>query len=594
MAERPWVEAISVALAATLFSAIFNILNDCDETYNYWEPLHFISTWGDGGGFQTWEYSPSFALRSYLYLWLFGWPSFLSFSLGLPNWFAFLSVRILMGTLSIVSTTLLSVTVASYISESDLIRMEGLDVTTKRILFSFLFSLCHYLSPGYFLASTTLLPSGPSSSLTALMLAFWLRRQYFWAVGCVAITGLVVWPFAAILGLPLAVDMIIHKKLNYLVKSSILWALFLIPPLVAVDSFYYGRFVLAPLNIILYNLFPHSKQESGSASQLYGVEPSSFYIKNYILNQNVMCIFALLLSLHTIFRLVLWLLPTKKLLKTCNDKNKTSISQVSFKVCMCLLLWNGIFFLQAHKEERFLFPCYPLIAIASTIFILEFLPVFICKRINISFPIVVLCSFILLMSVSRISTLIRWYSSPMFLVRHLPVVPLQSHKPMLCMGRDWHLFPSRYFLPGGAERWDVGFVQSNFSGQLPGQFVRPAPGSVVSSSTRTDGNHFNSENLEEPDRFIRNETFKCSFMFDRDSPVAEREKLYISDVKTWYSYVNQSINEPTRCVLDLNFLNISSILNCRFLRAFYIPILSEKTKPNVALHILARFGNGFV
>nr|CAH8870540.1 unnamed protein product [Trichobilharzia regenti]CAH8870550.1 unnamed protein product [Trichobilharzia regenti] len=184
--------------------------------------------------------------------------------------------------------------------------------------------------------------------------------------------------------------------------------------------------------------------------------------------------------------------------------------------------------------------------------------------------------------------------SPMHLVKHLPVVPLQSHKPMLCMGRDWHLFPSRYFLPGGAERWDVGFVQCNFSGQLPGQFVQPAPSSVVGSSTRADGNHFNSENLEEPDRFISNETFKCSFMFDRDSPIAERERLYISDVKTWYSYVNQSINEPTRCVLDLNFLNISSVLDCRFLRTFYIPILSEKTKPDVALHILARFGNGFV
>ncbi|VDP97149.1 unnamed protein product, partial [Trichobilharzia regenti] len=310
MAERLWILPFKVAMSVTFFSVLFNILSDCDETYNYWEPLHFISTWGNGSGFQTWEYSPSFALRSYLYLWLFGWPSFISFLLGLPNWFAFLSVRILLG---------------------DLIRMKGLDVTKKRILFSFLFSLCYCVSPGYFLASTTLLPSGPSSSLTALMLAFWLRRQYFWAVGCVAITGLVVWPFAAILGLPLAVYMIIDKKLNYLVKSSILWALFLIPPLVIVDSFYFGRFVLAPLNIIRYNLFSHN-----NASQLYGVEPSSFYIKNYILNQNLMCIFALLLSLLTIFKL--------KSVKTCNDKNQTSISEVSLIVCMSLLLWNCIFF----------------------------------------------------------------------------------------------------------------------------------------------------------------------------------------------------------------------------------------------------------
>lgn len=43
--------------------------------YNYWEPLHYI--WR-GKGFQTWEYSPEFAIRSYFYLLLNSFPGFVA------------------------------------------------------------------------------------------------------------------------------------------------------------------------------------------------------------------------------------------------------------------------------------------------------------------------------------------------------------------------------------------------------------------------------------------------------------------------------------------------------------------------------------
>ena len=48
----------------TIF-ALTNLVWDCDETYNYWEPMHMLAY---GSGAQTWEYSPVYALRSYLYL----------------------------------------------------------------------------------------------------------------------------------------------------------------------------------------------------------------------------------------------------------------------------------------------------------------------------------------------------------------------------------------------------------------------------------------------------------------------------------------------------------------------------------------------
>lgn len=34
-------------------SATSNIIHDCDEVFNYWEPLHFLLY---NSGFQTWEY----------------------------------------------------------------------------------------------------------------------------------------------------------------------------------------------------------------------------------------------------------------------------------------------------------------------------------------------------------------------------------------------------------------------------------------------------------------------------------------------------------------------------------------------------------
>ena len=38
---------------ARALSAALNIVHDCDEVFNYWEPLHFLIY---GYGKQTWEY----------------------------------------------------------------------------------------------------------------------------------------------------------------------------------------------------------------------------------------------------------------------------------------------------------------------------------------------------------------------------------------------------------------------------------------------------------------------------------------------------------------------------------------------------------
>jgi alpha-1,2-mannosyltransferase len=52
--------AFKLIVSVRLSAAFWSIISDCDETFNYWEPTHFLLY---GKGFQTWEYSPEFALR---------------------------------------------------------------------------------------------------------------------------------------------------------------------------------------------------------------------------------------------------------------------------------------------------------------------------------------------------------------------------------------------------------------------------------------------------------------------------------------------------------------------------------------------------
>ena len=57
-----------------------------------------------------------------------------------------------------------------------------------------------------------------------------------------------------------------------------------------VDSFFYERFVLAPWNLVMYNVF---KQGDGGGPDVFGREPWYFYFVNGFLNFNVVFLFAL-------------------------------------------------------------------------------------------------------------------------------------------------------------------------------------------------------------------------------------------------------------------------------------------------------------
>ncbi|CAF3704272.1 unnamed protein product [Rotaria sp. Silwood1] len=82
-----------------LISAFFNPIDDCDEVFNFYEPLHKLIY---GNGFQTWEYSPLFALRSYAYIIIHWLPiSFIPLSFKLITFYVLRSCLAIICAISI-------------------------------------------------------------------------------------------------------------------------------------------------------------------------------------------------------------------------------------------------------------------------------------------------------------------------------------------------------------------------------------------------------------------------------------------------------------------------------------------------------------
>lgn len=97
------------------------------------------------------------------------------------------------------------------------------------------------------------------------------------------------------------------------------------------DSKMYGKTVLAPWNIVSYNIL------SNKGPDLYGTEPWSFYFINGTLNFNVMFAFALFSPLFLIGN---WRLEE-------NGRKKGV-------VVATLFLWLGVFVVQPHKVRIWL------------------------------------------------------------------------------------------------------------------------------------------------------------------------------------------------------------------------------------------------
>ncbi|XVE50093.1 hypothetical protein DITRI_Ditri01bG0133600 [Diplodiscus trichospermus] len=105
-----WFTALFALGMLRYMSATSNIIHDCDEVFNYWEPLHYLLY---KSGFQTWEYSSEFALHSYLYIVfheLVGRPASWLFANDKVR--VFYAVRLFLGVLSVISDATLVIAVS--------------------------------------------------------------------------------------------------------------------------------------------------------------------------------------------------------------------------------------------------------------------------------------------------------------------------------------------------------------------------------------------------------------------------------------------------------------------------------------------------
>ncbi|KFD70571.1 hypothetical protein M514_02093 [Trichuris suis] len=473
--HRVLAYVISLAVAR-IFAAMQCPIMDCDEVFNYWEPLHLLF---HGTGLQTWEYSPKYAIRSYAFLLVFT-PVFKlgeMFDLAKRKEFYLLRAGLAL------CSALADVCLANFL-ERVLCRQIANYVRWMQIF-----------ATGMFISSPALLPSSVAMTLTTYAYAFWLINYDFFAIFCVGLSALLCWPFAGLVGVPIALEMIMRRCFRKLVFGALLSAALILSYMVPIDSYFYGKGVIAPLNIVLYNVF------NAYGPELYGIEPFSFYPKNLLLNWNVA------------FPLALLCVPLMLCKYLFANDNMPSLSCKATYMQMGMWMWMLVFFSQKHKEERFLYPMYSLLCVnaAISLHLLSLSGNYMLKKwkaisSSCNYFVTTILAVFAIASLSRSLHLVFSFNAPFHAYGHLQEMIDVQQNATVCVGKEWHRFPSSFFLSDAAE---LGFLRSEFRGQLPKPFNTDLP---IPESTRLIPTHMNDRNVEEPSRYLS--VKQCTYLVD--------------------------------------------------------------------------------
>ncbi|XP_065644928.1 alpha-1,2-mannosyltransferase ALG9 isoform X2 [Hydra vulgaris] len=527
----------NLLLSARITASFISTISDCDETFNYWEPTHYLLY---GTGLQTWEYSPDYALRSYAYLLIHVLPAqIVRQFFGANKITVFYYIRFFLGVICAACETYFFTSLAHHFGNH-----------VARLYF-----IIAAFSAGMFISSTAYLPSSFAMYMVLVAYGGWFKRNFLFAIFGIALGTLVGWPFVALLGIPIAFDLIFFQRQfwQFLKWSAFIFVGIMIP-LVSIDTLFYGKQVITPLNIILYNIF------TNDGPSLYGEESWTFYFINCFLNFNI------------VFPIAVVSLPVCLLVDWLRNTPKDVFLLPFWLVLSPIYLWSLVFFTQPHKEERFMFPIYPLIVASACIALSKFQELYHSiftrsKRQHyasssnwIVAAVVIIFG---LLSVSRVIALFVGYRAPLDLYPefHNLVNPFDpSVKPMIredqkvnvCVGREWYRYPSSFFLPNN---WNYLFIKSEFTGQLPQPFAVGADGTMVVPK------NMNSKNIEEPSAYSNIED--CDFLVDVNLQTDSQYELNFSQMKKkWHILHSKKF---------LYASNSSSIF-----RAFYVPFLSSK------------------
>ncbi|KAF2746972.1 glycosyltransferase family 22 protein [Sporormia fimetaria CBS 119925] len=518
---------------ANIVAALYSPIQDCDEVFNYWEPTHYLS---HGYGFQTWEYSPEYAIRSWAYTGLHA--AIIQLGRMLP----FASKATEFYFLRIVLSLFCAVCETRFFNAITRALHPRVAVCFLMIMIS---------SPGMYHAAPSYLPS--SFAMYTAMLGFsafmesrpgvGTARGIFWfACGC-----LLGWPFAGALVLPFVleniVSVLISRKVIPVASSSIRGAvlsLMLLASQVAIDSYLYRTLVCVPWNIVMYNVFSGDRK----GPNIYGVEPWHFYLRNLSLNFTAWLPLALVA------------LPSLVLQRLFGSK---PVLGQAFSRCLVYLtpfyLWLAIFTLQPHKEERFMYPAYPALALNAAVALHIVLgalgssnPKSLISKIPTQLRLAIVLVFVMAtlnLGALRTMGVMTAYSAPLAVY-----APLEQHAltvgGTICLGKEWYRFPSSYFIPNEAR---AKFVKSEFTGLLPGEFAE-ADGLGQFAATWQIPSGMNDENREDPSKYTNIED--CTYLVDSRSKNTKPSRLepdYIADDNEWETLSCKPFLDPDTSLL---------------------------------------------
>jgi alpha-1,2-mannosyltransferase len=496
-----WAVLVPVALAWRVFVSLRLPILDCDEVFNYWEPLHYMLFDDQPKALQTWEYAHQHSLRSYAFLMplkllgqaylhllkalrtqspqsptassLYGliitWfgPSMSPSSPSLPGVDSTsdsIAVFFLLRASIAVTTTLAEL----FWFRTLLLQTSRPLVVPRRVVIVMI--LLALSLPGTNVVSASLLPSSAYSVGWLLASSFLVRRNHHrMIVTAILYTLTTGWPFGAILFVPMGLRVLwlqfhqggtvqLVKVLGFCILVTLLTQLMVC----GIDGFYYHDDFIQhwrslPPVVATYNIFKYNAVGGGDA--MYGVEPLSYYVKNLLLNLNLVAPWgASALLVHGCSQRIDWDVWT----------------------CLCSLVpWIVVTFPRAHKEERFLFPIYPVLVTGAAMVVDATLNAIGRVEAGLSrhkclsrkqrlllesfvwIPVVVL-------GLSRTTALAKYYSAPFqaYMALNAQLGPHDT----VCTCGEWYRFPSSFFLAQTDQ--PLRFLPSSFTGQLPQPFVQ--------------------------------------------------------------------------------------------------------------------------
>ena len=542
MPSRWSVIGLPICLAWRIWLANRMPIMDCDEVFNYWEPLHNMLY---GSGQQTWEYAHEYALRSYAYL-----VPILALTRFYQRILPFLPTSLVHAAMG-----LLVQVESSYATPATL----TLDVTTfspALILFVLLrcslaawmayaeVNFCRALedtqlvsptvarwtlvvlqtSAGLAHAAGALLPSTTWTVAWLLAAACFVRGQprgfVLYAVHASLVIG---WPFGVLVLLPLGLYVLLVQTQPSAASDSVssftsghlqaikrLLMFTLVVTTIAqdtvmvIDHYYYGIWTVPSFNIFRYNA-------QGGGDEVYGIEPASYYIKNLLLNFNLVAVLGVL-SMGSV--------AAAKLIRYSDNERLTMMAVLLSP----LYVWFAVVVPRPHKEERFLFPSYPILCFGAVLALDIVHSGFwkVLGRISASIQPTsthrsilhgVLWLPVAVVSMGRTVALQKYYAAPFSIYAALHSAAARTSTgsqaaaatQLVCTCGEWYRFPSSFTLPANLE---LAFLRSSFTGQLPQPFSKH--GSLAASQEVLQP--FNDLNQDEPTRY--SEMKDCAFVID--------------------------------------------------------------------------------